>query len=373
MAEGYQNFSANYNVPANPKIWKNLWNHSTIPKIDMFSWTLTHKKILTGENLEKKGFAGPFRCPLCAVDAENISHLFFNCSFATAVWNEVLNGWGMNINLPNSIQDCFLDWDTHYNGELLNKNGLRACWMKIPKLICWYIWNERNLRIFQNKSHPAWKIAAKVEAMLGEIVNNSKIPSNKGKLNANEESWLKRLNIKMVRDEVARPLEKWEIIMVDSQFENWLKERKIFKLFFDGASKGNPGKAGGGGVIIEPGGEIMMEYYWNIGQNSNNMAEAYGLWQGIKQLQKEGVEEVMVFGDSRLVIQAMNGGGSDKNEGIARLIKRIKAKARRFKKVTFHHILRELNDRADKAANKSIRIGQNDLVVNSILGFDIPP
>ena len=103
------------------------------------------------------------------------------------------------------------------------------------------------------------------------------------------------------------------------------------------------------------------------------MAKAYGLWQGIKSLQKEGVEEVMVFGDSRLVIQAMNGGGSGKNEGIARLIKRIKTKARRFKKVTFHHILRELNDRADKAANKSIMIGQNDLVINSILGFDIPP
>ena len=156
--------------------------------------------------------------------------------------------------------------------------------MKIPKLICWYIWNERNLQIFQNKTQPAWKIAAKVEAMLGEIVRNSKIPSNKGKLNAKEESWMQRLNIKPVRDEVARSLEKWEIRMDDSQFENWLKERKIFKLFFDGASKGNPGKAGGGGIIIEPSGKIMMEYYWNIGQNTNNMAEAYGLWQGVKQL-----------------------------------------------------------------------------------------
>ena len=91
-AEGYQHFTANYNVPANPRIWNNLWKHSTLPKIDLFSWTLIHKKILTGENMEKRGFAGPFRCPLCAVDSENISHLFFKCSFAAAVWNEVLNG-----------------------------------------------------------------------------------------------------------------------------------------------------------------------------------------------------------------------------------------------------------------------------------------
>ena len=79
-------------------------------------------------------------------------------------------------------------------------------------------------------------------------------------------------------------------------------------MFFDGASKGNPGKAGGGGVVINPRGKVEIEYSWNIGHDSNNMAEAYGLWQGLKLVQKEGVDEVMVIGDSRLIIQAMNGG-----------------------------------------------------------------
>jgi len=65
--------------------------------------------------------------------------------------------------------------------------------------------------------------------------------------------------------------------MDKSQFENWLKERKIFKLFFDWVSKGNRGRAGGEGVVMCPEGKIDLEYYWNIGQDSNNMAEAYGL------------------------------------------------------------------------------------------------
>ena len=65
--------------------------------------------------------------------------------------------------------------------------------------------------------------------------------------------------------------------MDKSQFENWLRERKIVKLIFDGDSKGNPGRAGGGGVVIDPGGKVEIEYYWNIAYNSNNMAEAYGL------------------------------------------------------------------------------------------------
>ena len=70
--------------------------------------------------------------------------------------------------------------------------------------------------------------------------------------------------------------------MDKSQFENWLKERKIFKLFFDGDSKGNPWREGGGKVVICVDGKIDIEYYWNIGQHSNNMVEAYGLWQGLK-------------------------------------------------------------------------------------------
>ena len=100
--------------------------------------------------------------------------------------------------------------------------------------------------------------------------------------------------------------------MDKTQFENWLSERKIFKLFFYGASKGNPGRAGGGGIILEPRGKVVIEYYWNIGYNSNNMAEAYGLWKGLKQLKKKEVEEVLVFGDSRIIIQALNGGRKGK-------------------------------------------------------------
>ena len=57
-----------------------------------------------------------------------------------------------------------------------------------------------------------------------------------------------------------------------------MKERKIFKLFFDEASKGNPRMARGGGINIFPEGKIETEYYWNIGNDTNNMVEVYGLW-----------------------------------------------------------------------------------------------
>ena len=144
-------------------------------------------------------------------------------------------------------------------------------------------------------------------------------------------------------------------------------------MFFDGASKGNPGKAGGGGVVINPRGKVEIEYTWNIGQDSNNMAEAYGLWQGLKLVQKEGVDEVMVIGDSRLIIQAMNGGKRGKNERTERLINRIRSMAKRFRKIEFFHVLRELNEKADSAANKFIVVGCYELDVNSKVSMEIPP
>ena len=47
--------------------------------------------------------------------------------------------------------------------------------------------------------------------------------------------------------------------------------------------------------------------------------------------------------------------------------------AKRFRKIEFFHVLRELNGLADTAANKSIAVGCYDLIVNSIVSMDIPP
>ena len=272
-----------------------------------------------------------------------------------------------------SIHDCFYNWENFYQGELSEKRGVRTCWGVIPKIICWCLWNERNYRIFQGKNQPTWKTAAKVQALVMEVIRISKIPSNKGSLTDKEKECIQSL--KPLADKIVdtKKLEEWEIRMDNSQFGNWLKERKNFKLFFDGASIGNPGKAGGGGVIINPDGEIEVEYSWNIGYETNNMAEAYGLWQGLKQLLVKKVDTVMVFGDYRIIIQAMNGGRKNDNIRIDRLTRRIRSITKLFRKVCFYHILRDRNALVDTAANKAIDADLNGLIVNSVVKSDIPP
>ena len=103
------------------------------------------------------------------------------------------------------------------------------------------------------------------------------------------------------------------------------------------------------------------------------MDEAYGLWQGLKQLKDKGVDEVMVVGDSGIIIKEMNGASQCINLILGRLLERIKSISKSFRQIEFFHILRELNDMVDHAANKSMTLGRNELSVNQHLCLVFPP
>ena len=98
-----------------------------------------------------------------------------------------------------------------------------------------------------------------MQALVGEILNASLLSKNKTKLMSNGVNWLYSFNIsELDTTMVKKTLEVWELRMDQSQFEIGMKERKIFKLFFGRASKGNPGAVGGGGIISCPEGNIEI-------------------------------------------------------------------------------------------------------------------
>ena len=52
------------------------------------------------------------------------------------------------------------------------------------------------------------------------------------------------------------------------------------------------------------------------------MAEVYGLWQRLERLKARGIEEAIVLGDSRIIIQAMVGKNQCQDLRLSRLIER---------------------------------------------------
>jgi hypothetical protein len=67
----------------------NIWYSDWLPKVNILCWTLSHKKIRTGENICKRGSLGPFNYALCRKNSESISHLFLESEFAKKVWQIV--------------------------------------------------------------------------------------------------------------------------------------------------------------------------------------------------------------------------------------------------------------------------------------------
>ena len=62
----------------------------------------------------------------------------------------------------------------------------------------------------------------------------------------------------------------------------------------------------GGEVILSPDANEELSYSWGLGIESNNMAEALALCQGIILATGHDIRDIVVIGDSRLVIQALN-------------------------------------------------------------------
>lgn len=80
-----------------------------------FVWLVIKERILTKDNLSKKGWAGDKRCEFCDAD-ENIDHIFFTCSFAKFLWNVICGALG-NPTMPISFLDLCQNWLPTYTGK----------------------------------------------------------------------------------------------------------------------------------------------------------------------------------------------------------------------------------------------------------------
>ena len=75
--------------------------------------------------------------------------------------------------------------------------------------------------------------------------------------------------------------------MSEEELTNWRKNQNRYCLYFDGASKHNPGKVGVGRIILDPDGKENVTYEWGLVQISNNKAEAYSLLMGTRITKKK--------------------------------------------------------------------------------------
>jgi probable phosphoglycerate mutase len=123
----------------------------------------------------------------------------------------------------------------------------------------------------------------------------------------------------------------------------------------DGGSRGNPGPAGYGAVVRDAStGAVLAEVGDAIGTATNNVAEYRGLIAGLEAAIALGADEVDVRMDSLLVVNQMSNKWQVKHAAMRPLASEAADLVRRFGRVSFTHIPRELNKHADRLANEAM-------------------
>ena len=123
----------------------------------------------------------------------------------------------------------------------------------------------------------------------------------------------------------------------------------------DGGSRGNPGIAAGGAVVIdESTGEVLAEVGVFVGVATNNVAEYSGLLAGLTRARQIDADaSIHVRMDSKLVVEQMSGRWKIKHPDMRELALEAQSVIA-GSTVTFEWIAREFNSRADAVANRSM-------------------
>ncbi|WP_447005798.1 bifunctional RNase H/acid phosphatase [Saccharothrix isguenensis] len=122
----------------------------------------------------------------------------------------------------------------------------------------------------------------------------------------------------------------------------------------DGGSRGNPGPAGYGAVVLDESGAVLAERSEGIGVATNNVAEYRGLIAGLRVAAEVGATVVDVRMDSKLVVEQMSGRWKVKHPSMQPLVAQARELARAFERVDYEWIPRERNQRADRLANQAM-------------------
>ena len=124
------------------------------------------------------------------------------------------------------------------------------------------------------------------------------------------------------------------------------------KLFTDGGSRGNPGPSAIAFVICKLDNSVVEKSGEYIGDTTNNQAEYQALIMGLKRAQQLGAKKLAVNLDSELVVKQINGLYKIKNAELLPHYQAVKELAGQFEQITFQHVPRALNARADKEVNR---------------------
>lgn len=139
--------------------WYHLvWFSNSIPKHSFILWLAIRNKLMTQVRMQMWQTEGIVVCPFCKEQRDSVEHLFFSCGFC----REVLRFFSRKgVHIPEG-----LSWDqvVQFAANCWKGKSIVAIVNKLVLgSLIYFIWQERNMRLFQSLSRSSIQISALVE------------------------------------------------------------------------------------------------------------------------------------------------------------------------------------------------------------------
>lgn len=151
---------------------------------------------------------------------------------------------------------------------------------------------------------------------------------------------------------------------------------QTIRIFCDGGSRGNPGPAGIGAVLLDASHEpatVIGTVSETIGIATNNVAEYQALVSGLELAEAFGARRIEVRADSQLLIRQLEGRYRVKNAGLQPLYRRVMILLEAYAEVDLAHVYREDNVEADALVNLALDAQRDALAAADAGSVARPP
>ena len=125
-------------------------------------------------------------------------------------------------------------------------------------------------------------------------------------------------------------------------------------MYIDGASRGNPGPAAVGVVLLDAVGSHVLSISSYIGETTNNQAEYRALITGLTEAAKLNTGHLDIRSDSELLVRQITGRYRVRNADLMPLFRQAKGLLGSFGSYSIDHIPRKQNSAADALANQAL-------------------
>ena len=113
---------------SDPFPWSIIWRSWAPMRVSFFTWKASWNKILTIDQLKRRGWNMPNRCYLRKVEEETSDHLILFCKKASMLWSLVFSLFDVQWVLHSSIKRNLKGW----HGTFVTKRKEKA-WRKEMK------------------------------------------------------------------------------------------------------------------------------------------------------------------------------------------------------------------------------------------------